>query len=92
MSLFHNRLLPPALAVYALVSLAAHAQTQAAMNEDACAQYKNADQALNATYMKVLKDYGRDPQFLAKLKQATSRDRLSRRASRCPFPEGRQAG
>jgi uncharacterized protein YecT (DUF1311 family) len=70
MSLFHNRLLPPALAVYALVSLAAHAQTQAAMNEDACAQYKNADQALNATYMKVLKDYGRDPQFLAKLKQA----------------------
>jgi uncharacterized protein YecT (DUF1311 family) len=35
-----------------------------------CAQYKKADQVLNATYAKVLKDYAKDPQFLAKLKQA----------------------
>jgi uncharacterized protein YecT (DUF1311 family) len=33
------------------------AQTQSEMNADACGQYKKADQALNATYSKVLKDY-----------------------------------
>jgi uncharacterized protein YecT (DUF1311 family) len=46
------------------------AQTQGEMNQDSCAQYKKADQSLNATYSKVLKDYARDPQFLGKLKQA----------------------
>lgn len=40
------------------------------MNQDACAQHKKADQALNATYAIVRKDYAKDPQFLAKLKQA----------------------
>jgi uncharacterized protein YecT (DUF1311 family) len=46
------------------------AQTQGEVNQDACAQYKKADQSLNATYSKVLKDYARDPQFLGKLRQA----------------------
>jgi uncharacterized protein YecT (DUF1311 family) len=48
----------------------AAAQTQAEMTGDACAQYKKADQALNATYSKVLKDHAKDAQFVAKLKQA----------------------
>ena len=70
MSLFDSRLLPLALGVLALVAPSALAQTQAEMNQDACAQYKKADQALNAIYAKVLKDYAKDPLFLAKLKQA----------------------
>ena len=70
MSLFDNRLLLLALGSLALIVSSARAQTQAEMNQDACAQYKNADQALNATYKKVLKDYAKDPLFLAKLKQA----------------------
>ena len=56
-----------------LVSLAAInllAQTQSAMNRDACTQYTQADHALNAAYTKILKDYAKDAQFLAKLKQA----------------------
>jgi len=69
MSLSNYRLLPLALGALVLVSFAL-AQTQSAMNQDACAQYKQADQALNATYAKVLKDYAKDPQFLAKLRQA----------------------
>ena len=59
-----------AVVTLALATTAPVAQTQSNMNQEACAQYKKADQALNATYAKVLKDYTRDPQFLAKLKQA----------------------
>jgi uncharacterized protein YecT (DUF1311 family) len=32
------------------------AQTQADMTQGACAQYKKADQTLNNTYAKILKD------------------------------------
>ena len=46
------------------------AQTQNDMNQDACGQYKQADQALNATYSKVLRGYAKETEFLAKLKQA----------------------
>ena len=46
------------------------AQTQSKMNQDVCAQYKQADQALNTTYSKVLKEYAKDPEFLSQLKQA----------------------
>jgi uncharacterized protein YecT (DUF1311 family) len=59
-----------ALVALALATTALLAQTQSNMNQDACTQYKKAHQALNATYVRVLKDYARDPQFLAKLKQA----------------------
>jgi hypothetical protein len=53
------------------------------MNQDACAQSKKADKALNATHSKVLKDYAKDPQFIAQLKQAEQGvGRLSRRPSR----------
>ena len=47
-----------------------HGQTQSEMNQDACTQYKKADQSLNQTYSQVLKDYAKDPGFLVKLKQA----------------------
>jgi uncharacterized protein YecT (DUF1311 family) len=70
MSLLDNRLLPLVLSTLALFPLAVKAQTLAGMSGDACAQYQKVDQALNATYAKVLKDYAKDPQFLAKLKQA----------------------
>jgi uncharacterized protein YecT (DUF1311 family) len=70
MSRFDHRLPVLALSAVACFPFAANAQTQAAMAQDACAQYKKADQALNATYAKVLKDYAKVPQFLAKLKQA----------------------
>ena len=46
------------------------AQTQAQQNQDACGAYKTADQALNATYSRVLKDYAKDVQFLPKLRAA----------------------
>ena len=70
MSLFGRRFLLLVLGVLAFDVSFARAQTQAEMNQGACAQYKKADQALNATYAKVLKDYAKDPLFLAKLKQA----------------------
>jgi uncharacterized protein YecT (DUF1311 family) len=58
------------VAIATLLALPAPAQTQSAITQDACAQTKQADQALNATYAKVLKDYAKDAQFLAKFKQA----------------------
>jgi uncharacterized protein YecT (DUF1311 family) len=59
--------------VTAIVCLAASnlaAQSQTAMNQDNCAQYKQADQVLNTTYATVLKSYAQDAQVLAKFKQA----------------------
>lgn len=44
------------------------AQTQSGQNQDACTDYKSADQALNATYTRVLKDYGKNTQFVAKMR------------------------
>jgi uncharacterized protein YecT (DUF1311 family) len=70
MSLFNNRIFLLVLSALAFFPLAVNAQTQSGMIHDACAQYKKADQALNATYAEVLKDYAKDPQFLATLKQA----------------------
>ena len=50
-----------------------HAQSQSELTQDACAKYKKADQTLTATYSKVLNDYVKDPQFLAKLRRAQRR-------------------
>jgi uncharacterized protein YecT (DUF1311 family) len=47
-----------------------HAQRQAELNQDACAQYKKTDQLLNQTYSQVLKEYANDPEFLIKFRQA----------------------
>ena len=67
----HSRsLFRVAIGMLAPAAATLHAQTQADLNQDACAQYKKADQSLNVTYAKVLKDYAKDPQFLAKLRQA----------------------
>ena len=59
-----------AIGAVALPAAILQAQTQSDLTQDACARYKKSDQALNATYAKVLKDYARDPQFEAKFKQA----------------------
>ena len=59
-----------ALGLVSLSVLNLQAQTQSQMNRDACAQYQQVDQLLNTTYGKILKDYAKDPQFLAKLRQS----------------------
>lgn len=46
-----------------------HGQAQTAMNQDACARYKRADQALNETCQGILQDFARDAQLLARLRQ-----------------------
>lgn len=46
------------------------AQTQAEMNQDACAKYKKADAEMNAVYQQVLNKYKQEPGFLAKFKTA----------------------
>ena len=68
MSHFRFFLLSGAIGMLALPAAFLPAQTQSDRNQDACAQYKNADQSLNATYAKVREDYAKDPQFLVKLK------------------------
>jgi uncharacterized protein YecT (DUF1311 family) len=52
------------------LSTAAMAETQADMQEPACAEFKKADEALNKTYKKILADYKNEKAFLEKLKKA----------------------
>lgn len=85
----HYKSLRVAIGMLALAAATLHAQTQADMNQDACAQYKKADQALNATYAIVLKNYAKDPQFLAKLKQAQRAWIAFRDAQLEALPQGR---
>jgi len=40
------------------------------MNQDASKQYQKADKELNATYQQILKDYSKDPVFIANFKKA----------------------
>jgi uncharacterized protein YecT (DUF1311 family) len=46
------------------------AQTQAELNRDAGATYKNADAEMNRTYKQILDKYQRDTVFIEKLKTA----------------------
>ena len=46
------------------------AQTQGELDEQACGQFHKVDVALNETYSKILREYARDQQFIAKLKTA----------------------
>jgi uncharacterized protein YecT (DUF1311 family) len=46
------------------------AQTQGDLDEEACGQFHRADVALNEAYSKILKEYAKDQQFVAKLKSA----------------------
>ncbi len=47
-----------------------HAQTQADLDQQSCGQFHKADASLNATYSRILKEYGKDAQFISKLKAA----------------------
>jgi len=62
------RVLGASIAVTLLLVSSAHAQTQLATNESACAAFSQADKALNSTYQQVLARYKSDPVFIAKLK------------------------
>lgn len=46
------------------------AQTQAEMNEGACAKYSKSDAEMNAVYRQVLNNYNSDAVFIAKFKAA----------------------
>jgi uncharacterized protein YecT (DUF1311 family) len=56
-----------------LSALPVSAQTQSAMNEEACNAYRKADATLNSVYKQILKTYARQPRFLARLKTAQLR-------------------
>jgi uncharacterized protein YecT (DUF1311 family) len=75
-----------------LTAGALHAQTQADMNQDTCAQYKKADQWLNQTYSQVLKDYAKDPEFHQAQASAACLDSVSRRASGRALSKDQQTG
>ncbi len=47
-----------------------YGQTQGDLDEQACGQFHKADVALNETYSRILKEYAKDEQFIAKLKIA----------------------
>jgi uncharacterized protein YecT (DUF1311 family) len=51
-------------------ALAATAQTQLEMNEQACSQYKLADAELNRIYQQILRAYKTDANFIKKFKNA----------------------
>src|SRR5713226_2446707 len=53
-----------------LASANSFAQTQAELNRDACATYKNADAEMNRTYKQILDKYLRETVFIEKLKAA----------------------
>lgn len=53
-----------------LLCVTANAQTQADLNDDACATYQAADKKLNAVYQQVLKQHQDDVNFTAKLRKA----------------------
>jgi uncharacterized protein YecT (DUF1311 family) len=57
------------IAVYLGIS-SLHAQTQSDLDQQSCGQFHKADVSLNATYSKILKEYGKDAQFISKLKAA----------------------
>lgn len=59
-----------ALAALLLAALPALAQTQADLNDQACAAYKQADAKLNAVYKQILGKYKADATFIASLRAA----------------------
>jgi len=59
-----------AISLLCVTAFDLQAQSQSGMSQTACSQYKQVDEALNAAYTKILKDYAKDAQFVAKLKQA----------------------
>lgn len=59
-----------AMLILLALSATASAQTQADLQDQACAEFKKADDALNKVYKKILADYKDDKAFLEKLKKA----------------------
>jgi uncharacterized protein YecT (DUF1311 family) len=57
------------IAVFLSVS-SMHAQTQSDLDEQACGQFHKTDVAMNEIYSRVLKEYAKDGEFIAKLKMA----------------------
>jgi len=47
-----------------------YAQTQGDLDEQACGQFHKADVATNEVYSRILKEYAKDEEFIAKLKAA----------------------
>lgn len=56
--------------VISLAICSSSAQTQAELNQDACAKYKKADAEMNAAYRQVLNQYKSETVFVAKFKTA----------------------
>lgn len=48
----------------------AFSQTQFEMNQEACDEYKKADDKLNQVYQQILREYKKDTFFIQKLKEA----------------------
>jgi uncharacterized protein YecT (DUF1311 family) len=51
-------------------SISAHAQTQPELTQNACSDYKKADEELNRVYNQILATYKDDGEFILKLKKA----------------------
>lgn len=59
------------LAIFTLLAAPlAQAQTQGEMNDEAAAEFKDADEQLNSIYQTILSDYADDEVFIASLKEA----------------------
>lgn len=58
------------VAAILVISQVPFAQTQKAMQNDACNDYRKADSELNSVYQRILSEYRGDKEFLDKLKKA----------------------
>lgn len=56
--------------LFICIQLGAHGQSQTPMNSQAGSQYQKADKELNTVYKKILREYAKQPVFIAKLKTA----------------------
>ena len=61
------------LLIGGLLSFNSFGQSQAAMNQEADAAYRKADQELNRVYQQIFKEYRAKPAFLQSLKTAQQR-------------------
>jgi len=75
------------------INLSAYSQSQTAMNQQAGNQYQKADKELNAVYQNILREYAKQPIFIAKLKTAQRLWVQLRNAEmEARFPEPNQYG
>lgn len=58
------------VALMVLLAAPALAQTQGEMNQSACADFTQADKALNSTYQQLVSQYKSDTVFIAKLRSS----------------------